>query len=71
MINLKKIREEKNLKQIDVAEILGVKQQTVSQYENEQRQLSAEQVKKLSKALEVSADYFLGLIDEDKNKDSE
>ena len=71
MINLKKIRKNKNLKQQDIAEIISVKQNTVSQYENGIRKLDSEQIIKLTKALEVSADYFLGLIDEDKNKDND
>ena len=71
LINLKKIRKNKNLKQQDIAEIISVKQNTVSQYENGIRKLDSEQIIKLTKALEVSADYFLGLIDEDKNKDND
>ena len=71
LINLKKIRKNKNLKQQDIAEIISVKQNTVSRYENHKRELTSEQIIKLTKALEVSADYFLGLIDEDKNKDND
>lgn len=67
-LKLKEIREKKGLSQKDIGKIIGVSNQAVSNYENEIRKLSAEQVAILSEALEVSADYFLGLIDKDKGK---
>ena len=60
-LKLRELREEKGLKQIDVAEFLNVKQNTYSQYESEKRQLPIDALIKLAKFYEVSTDYILGL----------
>ena len=60
-MKLRELREEKGLKQIDVAEFLNVKQNTYSQYESEKRQLPIDALIKLAKFYEVSTDYILGL----------
>ncbi|MCI8421017.1 MAG: helix-turn-helix transcriptional regulator [Clostridia bacterium] len=46
-----------------VANILNIKQNTYSQYESGQRQLSLEQLIKLSEFYSVSTDYILGIKD--------
>ena len=62
-MRLKELREENNLTQTQVAELLNVKQNTYSQYETEKRQLSIEVLIKLSKLYKVSTDYILELED--------
>ena len=61
--NLKKIRKDNNLTQDDVAKYLHVKQNTYSQYENEQRQLPITCLIALAKLYKTSTDYILGLTD--------
>ena len=60
-MKLKELREENNLKQIDLAEYLNIKQNTYSQYESEKRQLPIDVLIKLAKFYKVSTDYILGL----------
>ncbi|MBR5174149.1 MAG: helix-turn-helix transcriptional regulator [Clostridia bacterium] len=62
-MRLKELREENNLTQTQVAELLNVKQNTYSQYETEKRQLSIEVLIKLAKLYKVSTDYILELED--------
>lgn len=72
MINLKKIRKEKQFTQQQIAELLEVSQKHVSRLEREINPLNTNQIKKLCDALNCSADYLLGLIDlekEDKAND--
>lgn len=60
-MKLRELREENNLKQVDVAEFLNVKQNTYSQYESEKQQLPIDVLIKLSRFYKVSTDYILGL----------
>ncbi len=60
-MRLKDLREDRDLKQKDVAEYLNIRQNTYSQYENGQRQLPIDVLIKLSKYYGVSTDYILGL----------
>ena len=62
-MRLKELREENNLTQTQVAELLNVKQNTYSPYETEKRQLSIEVLIKLAKLYKVSTDYILELED--------
>ena len=62
-MRIKELREENNLTQTQVAELLNVKQNTYSQYETEKRQLSIEVLIKLAKLYKVSTDYILELED--------
>ena len=57
--NLKAIREDRDIKQKDVAKILNVSQNTYSQYETGVIALTAEVLIKLSKYYGVSIDYLL------------
>jgi len=63
-MRLKDLREDNDIKQKDIAEYLHIKQNTYSQYENEQRQLPIDVLIKLSKYYNVSTDYILGLTKE-------
>ena len=58
------IREErlsKNLKQEELAKIIGVTQDSISLWENDKRIPDTQYVILLCKALNISADYLLGL----------
>lgn len=61
---LRILREEHNLKQTDVARILGTTQQVYSRYENGVNSLPIRHLVTLCQFYEVSADYVLGLIQE-------
>lgn len=62
-MRIKDLREDHNLTQKQVAEYLSVKQNTYSQYENEQRQIPLSYLIKLAKFYKTSTDYLLGLTD--------
>lgn len=57
--NLRNIREDRDIKQKDVAKILNVSQNTYSQYETGVISLTAEVLIKLSDFYRVSIDYLL------------
>ena len=57
--NLRGIREDRDIKQREVADILGVSQNTYSQYENGVIALTAEVLIKLADYYGVSIDYLL------------
>ncbi len=62
-MRLKDLLEDSDLKQKELAEYLHIKQNTYSQYENEQRQLPIDVLIKLAKFYDISTDYILGLTD--------
>ena len=62
-MRLKELREDLDIPQRVIAEYLGIRQNTYSQYENGQRQLPLEMLVKLSEYFNVSADYILGITD--------
>ena len=64
-MRLKEIRENHQLTQLEIANYLHIKQNTYSQYENEQRQIPIEMLILLSKFYNVSVDYILELTDID------
>ena len=57
--NLRAIREDRDIKQKQVAEILNVSQNTYSQYETGVISLTAEVLVKLADYYNVSVDYLL------------
>jgi len=57
--NLRGIREDRDLKQRDIAKLLNVSQNTYSQYETGVISLTAEVLIKLSDYYQVSIDYLL------------
>ncbi len=65
-MRLKDMREDKDLKQSELADYLHIKQNTYSQYENGQRQIPIELLIALAKFYGTSTDYLLGLTDEKK-----
>lgn len=58
---IKELREDNDLYQRNIAEILNTSQSYYAQYENEKRQLPIEHLKTLCKYYNISADYILGL----------
>ena len=62
-MRIRDLREDSNLTQEDVAKYLHIKQNTYSQYENEQRQLPIACLIALAKLYKTSTDYILGLTD--------
>lgn len=63
---LKEIREDKDYKQIDIANYLGITQVQYSRYETGIRVIPVYHLIKLAKYYNVSVDYILGLTDERK-----
>lgn len=64
--NLRSIREDRDIKQREVAKYLNVSQNTYSQYENGVISLTAEILIKLSDYYKVSIDYLLDRTDNPK-----
>lgn len=56
---LKKLRQQKNLTEKELAQILGVSVAAISAYENDLRKPSCENLVKLSHLYGVSIDYLL------------
>ena len=61
--NLRNIREDLDLKQKDLAQVLNVSQNTYSQYETGTISLTAELLIKLADFYNVSVDYLLDRTD--------
>lgn len=60
---LKETRIAKGLSQMKLAKEMGFTQQAIALWEAGERQPTADAIKALCRALEVSADYLLGLSD--------
>jgi len=58
---IKKLREEIGISQQDLADRLGVLRPTISQMENGKRKISVDELIKLSKILNTSIPYLMGL----------
>ena len=58
--NVKNLREDRDLRQRELAVVLNVSQNTYSQYENGVIELTAENLIKLADFYGVSVDYLLG-----------
>lgn len=63
---IRNLREDKDLSQTDVAELLNTSQTVYSRYERNERSLPIEMLYELCKFYKVSADYILGLTDNPK-----
>jgi len=57
---LRDLREDNDLKQADIAEILGIKQTVYSRYERGFQTIPLEHLIKLADYYKVSVDYILG-----------
>lgn len=65
-MRLRDLREDRDLTQKEIAEYLHIRQNTYSQYENGHRALPVETLVELAVFFGTSADYLLGLTDEQK-----
>ncbi len=61
---LKEFLEENNLTQVAFAKIIGVKQSQVSEWLRGKAKPGYDILRNMSKAFNISADYFLGIIDD-------
>ena len=61
--NIRNLREDRDLKQWQLAQVLQVSQNTYSQYENGVIELTADTLVKLADFYGVSVDYLLGRTD--------
>ena len=64
MIRLKDLREDKDLSQKDVAEVINISQTNYSKYELEKINIPLDTLRSLAEFFETSTDYILGLTDE-------
>lgn len=70
MNRIKELRKIKGINQIELANLLDVSQQTISTYENGNRDPDVSTLRVLSKLFNVSIDYLIGETDvEDKYDD--
>jgi transcriptional regulator with XRE-family HTH domain len=58
---IKIFREQLNMSQRELSDLLGISRQAVSQIENDERKISAEELKKLAEIFGVKADNILNL----------
>jgi transcriptional regulator with XRE-family HTH domain len=63
MKRIKQIREKREIKQETIAKELNITRGTYSHYETGNRKMPVETLKKICEYFDVTADYFLGLID--------
>ncbi len=62
-LRLKDIREDKDIKQVDIAKFLNCTQVCYSRYENGQRDIPLNILCMLAEYFNTSTDYILGLTD--------
>ncbi len=65
---LRDLREDADLKQSELAEILGMKQQQYSEYERGKREMSIRNYIKVAAYYNVSIDYIVGLTNDKKRR---
>lgn len=58
---IRELREDKDLRQSDIAKLLGITQQVYSRYEKGINEIPLRHIITLCKFYKVSADYILGL----------
>ena len=63
---MKDLREDHDLTQSDIAELLGTTRQQISKWEIGAQMMGVDKYIKLAKYYNVSVDYLLGLIDTPK-----
>ena len=61
--NIKALREDRDIKQYTLANLLNIAQNTYSQYETGKIEWTATMLIKLANFYGVSVDYLLGLVD--------
>lgn len=63
MLRIKDLREDKEIKQIEMAKQLNISQTNYSKYELGKINIPIETLKKIAIILDTSIDYLLGLTD--------
>lgn len=63
---LKDLREDRELLQKDIADMLNMKQQQYSRYETDENEITVTLLKKLAEFYNTSTDYILRLTNERK-----
>lgn len=63
-MRLRELREDRDLTQKEIAQLLHIRQNTYSQYENGLRQIPIDALVALARFYATSVDYLLGLTDE-------
>lgn len=63
---LKELREDNDLKQINISNLLNMKQPQYARYETGKRDLPLDALIELAKFYHTSTDYILGLTNEEK-----
>lgn len=66
MLRIKELREDNDKKQIEIAKLLGIQQNSYSQIESGKNTIQIEHLIKLASFYNTSTDYILGLTDEIK-----
>lgn len=66
MLRIKDIREDKEIRQLDMAKQLNISQTNYSKYELGKINIPIETLKKIALILDTSVDYLLGITDEIK-----
>lgn len=64
MLRLRDLREDADLTQTEMGNIIGVDQSYYAKYESEKINLPIHHLKKFAKHFNVSTDFIIGLIDE-------
>ena len=65
-MRIKDLREDHDLTQSDIAQLLGTTRQQVSKWEIGAQMMGVDKYIKLAKYYNISVDYLLGLIDTPK-----
>ncbi len=65
MNNIQKLRKKRNITQVDLANKINVKQETISAYESNKALPSCDVLIKIADYLNTSTDYLLGRIEDD------
>ena len=60
---LRDLREDNNLSQREIADFLGISQNTYSRYETSERSIPLDMISKLADYYNTSVDYLLGRTD--------
>ena len=63
---IRELREDRDLKQADIAKLLGTTQQVYSRYENGVNEMPIRHLIALCRFYGVSADYILGIAEKSK-----
>lgn len=67
-LRIKEMREDRDIKQSELAELLKCSQVCYSRYENGQREIPLEALCILAEFYNTTTDYLLGLTDNPENK---